>query len=349
MAVVRIFLATYRRPTLLRRALQSLLSQTFGDWTCELHNDAPDDDEPRAVLDDLAPGDSRFSYQKHSFTWGAVAVFNHAFRGGAEPYASLLEDDNWWEPSFLETAQQALEASPGGSLAWANMRMWREEPDGSWSNLGQNIWTGEPLPAGIVKFDRPELLQAFDSLHSQGAMVFRPRQFRVPSVPATTPLAIIEPLRERAALGPLLFIPRPLANFACTVSTARGSDPVLWLQSKLLVAASFLRPAEIDAVGLRRIWAARRAQRPRDTGIFFLLAISLGRFQLIRDASFGDWLHFLLSTARHPCRTARGLRFRRDEPETWSWLIAQTEAGGRRSVCASVVSKHMPSDGLPIS
>ena len=50
MASLRIFLLTYRRPALLRRALASLLAQTFTDWTCELHNDAPDDDAPRAIL-----------------------------------------------------------------------------------------------------------------------------------------------------------------------------------------------------------------------------------------------------------------------------------------------------------
>ena len=50
---IRVFLCTYRRPALLRRALASLLSQTYTDWTCELHNDAPDDERPRALLAEL--------------------------------------------------------------------------------------------------------------------------------------------------------------------------------------------------------------------------------------------------------------------------------------------------------
>ena len=59
MARLRIFLLTYRRPHLLRRALNSLLEQSMTDWVCELHNDAPDDDSPRTLLDELAPKDPR--------------------------------------------------------------------------------------------------------------------------------------------------------------------------------------------------------------------------------------------------------------------------------------------------
>src|ERR1035438_7223081 len=143
MAPIRIFLITHRRPQLLRRSLGSLLAQTCKDWVCELHNDAPDDDAPWTILNDLAPGDPRLSYFKHSPTWGAVAVFNRVFRGGAEPFASMLEDDNWWEPGFLGTAMDALNRSPGAVLAWANMRMWKEEPGGKWLDLGGGVTSGE--------------------------------------------------------------------------------------------------------------------------------------------------------------------------------------------------------------
>jgi len=53
MALIRIFLLTYRRPALLPRALNSLLSQTFTDWVCELHNDAPEDDGPSQLLNKI--------------------------------------------------------------------------------------------------------------------------------------------------------------------------------------------------------------------------------------------------------------------------------------------------------
>ena len=34
MALVRVYLGTYRRNNLLPRALNSLLNQTFSDWVC---------------------------------------------------------------------------------------------------------------------------------------------------------------------------------------------------------------------------------------------------------------------------------------------------------------------------
>lgn len=337
---IRIFLLTHRRPELLRRALRSLLAQTFADWTCELHNDAPGDDAPRALLAELAPGDPRFTYCAHKSNWGAVAAFNHAFAGGPEPFASLLEDDNWWEPNFLETAASTLYARPDAALVWANMKLWQEQRDGGWADTGRTIWTTDATTSAIVEFRWPELLQAFDTLHSQGAMVFRPGYFRTAGVPSSAPLAIIEPLRERAATGPLLLLTAPLANFACTLGTTRDTDPARWLQAKLLVAASFFQTLPVPPAALQLIWAARRAQRPRDTGIFFCLALALRDPRLLRPADLGDWLHFFLSAARHPLRLAHGLRFRHDQAEVWHWLCAQSAAQSK-SARATVCTKQL--------
>jgi hypothetical protein len=328
----------------LRRALVSLLAQTYADWVCELHNDAPDDHAPRAVLDELAPHDPRISYHAHPNNWGAVAMFNHAFTSGPEPFASLLEDDNWWEPRFLEVALHALDTRPDAALAWANMKIWQEQSDGGWTDTRQTVWQVSSASPAIAEFFWPEILQAFDALHSQGAMVFRPVKFRTPGVPPTTPLALVEPLRERAAAGSLLMLTMPLANFARTLGTSRDSDPTRWLQAKLLVAASFFQAVPVDAAALRQIWVARRAQRPHDTDIFFALALALRDTRFVRPARPGDWLHFLLRAMRHPRRLVRGLRFRRDQPEVWDWLVAQTAVGAAQ---ATVLSKRDFSAVLP--
>jgi len=326
MARLRVFLLTYRRPHLLRRALRSLLAQTYRDWVCELHNDAPDDDTPRTVLAEMAPGDSRFVYAPHARNLGAVGTFNLVFEGGPEPFASLLEDDNTWEPHFLETLVAVLERHPAAAMAWANMHQRIEQPDGSWLEIEQTLWPVNANTPPLIVFDRPEWLQAFDAIHSTGAMVFRPNRFRTSAVPAHAPLAIIEPLRERAAAGPLLFVTKPLAHFARTQQTARDGDPLRWLQAKLLIAASFFADRPIAEEQLRQLWASRRALRPRDTGMLFLLAIALGRAELVRPARLGDWTHFLLNGLRHPINLIRSLQFRRAFPETWAWLEVQTAA-----------------------
>ena len=345
MPPVRVFLCTYRRPRLLRRALAGLLAQTHSDWICELHNDAPGDPSPRAVMDELAPHDPRIVYHDHTHNWGALATFGHAYTGGPEPFASLLEDDNWWEPDFLAASLRALALHPSASLVWANMKIWQEQPDSQWIDTGRTIWSPSPAASvsPLLEFSAPELLQAFDALHSQGAMVFRPARFRPAPLPTSLPLAIIEPARERAALGPLLFLTTPLAHFARTLGTARDADPARWLQAKLLVAASFLQNVSVPPAAYAAMWAQRRAQRPRDTGLFFCLALALRDPSLLRPAQWGDWIHFTLSAVRHPRRLARGLSFRRDQPEVWAWFVAQTRSLGSPVGSATVVSKQIPS------
>ena len=53
MATVRVYVVTYRRPLTLRRALNSLRSQTCTDWICELHNDDPADLAPGKLVDEF--------------------------------------------------------------------------------------------------------------------------------------------------------------------------------------------------------------------------------------------------------------------------------------------------------
>ncbi|MFA6286229.1 MAG: glycosyltransferase [Opitutaceae bacterium] len=318
MAVVRIFLVTYRRNRLLQRSLESLLAQTFTDWVCELHNDDPADPFPAELV--ARAGDPRITIHPHSTNWGAPKTFNHVFAGGPEPYASLLEDDNWWEPGFLASTLAAIESHPAASLVWANMHIWREETDGGWTDTRQTIWSTADADAQPRPFRWPEAIQAFDGLHSNGAMVFRPRAFHPMSVPPDTPLAIIEPVRERAATGELLLLPTPLANFALTLETARSKSRVRWLQSQLLNSTSFFEAVAVDDTSLAMIWARLRAQTPRNTNLLFLTAIALRRPRLLKPARPSDWLRFLLNFGRHPGNNLGGLRFRRDQSELWIWL-----------------------------
>jgi glycosyltransferase involved in cell wall biosynthesis len=341
MAAVRVFLFTYRRPSLLRRALQSLLGQTFTDWICELHNDDPTDPEPRAVLTELAGQDARFIYCAHETNLGPIRTFNLAFAGGPEPFAAILEDDNWWEPEMLATLLRVLARRTDASLAWANMRIWDEHADGSWRDTGRNVWHRSAGAPESVVFHPPELLQAVDALHSQGAMVFRPSLFRSPHVLESTPLSLIEPLRERDAIGPLILVTTPLANFARTLRTARDRDSIRWLQAKLLLAASFFHSIQVRSPDLVRLWKHRRALVPRDTDFLFNVALSLGHPALVQAARLADWWHLALHSLAHPPRVLRGLRFRSDHPELWSLLLSRSSTWPSPAR-ATVLAKEVP-------
>jgi hypothetical protein len=325
-----------------------LLRQTLTDWVCELHNDAPGDDSPREVLEEVAPADSRIQYNPHPKNWGAVASFNHAFSGGPESYGSILEDDNWWEPGFLRRTLAALEACPSAALAWANMRLWQEEPDGHWTDTGRNIWQ---CPSGLALqcFARPVALQAVDALHSNGAMVYRAQLSGRALVPPQTPFDIIEPIRERLLPGSLIFVPEVLANFSIGRTTARSAEPAAWLQSQMLVTASFFARARLSAVAASALWQQRRTLKPRSTDSLLLAGLcGAAPFPFFRYSRPRDWLHFLPRAMRHPVVLLRGLRFRNDHAELWRTL----QTGKRPIVDATpLVAKNLevPIECLPVS
>ncbi len=324
MPTIRVFLLTCRRPHLLPRALASLRAQTYTDWFCELHNDAPEDESPGRLLASVA--DPRFALHQHAQNLGPVATFNHAFRGGPEPFATILEDDNWWEPSFLARTLAALSSNSTANVAWANMRIWREEADGSWSDTARTIWPFSPADS-LRRFHWPQPLQMTDAVHSNGAMLFRCPASAAATVPPTTPFAIIEPVRERLMGGDWLLLPEPLGNFALTRQSIRGTDRLLWTQSQLLVAASYLQAVPTPPAVLAGIWRQQRALRPLSTVLLFQLACAGVRpFALLRHANPADWMRFLAGALRRPVFLLRALRFRRAHAPLWLALSAAARA-----------------------
>jgi hypothetical protein len=325
LADIRIFLLTYRRPELLRRALASLLEQTHQEWVCELHNDDPEDAFPEKLWREV--DDPRIEYHHHPVNWGAVKTFNHAYRGGPEPLAGLLEDDNWWEPEFLAKAINYIGQFPAVNVVWSNMRKWRETASGDWVDTGEDIWKVGTEANPTVRFQWPVPLQLSDALHSQGSMIFRTSPSRSAQVPSSIPLAIIEPARERLLGGQWMLLTETLANFSITQSTARSDDRVDWAQSQLLVAASYWLSVEPSAAEIEKHWDRLRTQKPAATGLLFLLVFSgVASPRILRFARGGDWLRLIRSWVVHPAMNRRILRFRDDHAETW---IALCQGAGR--------------------
>ena len=171
MATVRVFLPTYRRPHLLPRAIASLRAQTFSDWICDVHNDAPEDDAPRKLL--VRMQDARFSLIQHERNLGGTATFNRFFKAVREPFYAMLEDDNWWEPDFLSGMLAAATAHQEITFFWANMRLWQEQPDGSFNETGRCVWPLEKAPYRKISWGQPS--QFCGALHSHGAALVRSR------------------------------------------------------------------------------------------------------------------------------------------------------------------------------
>jgi glycosyltransferase involved in cell wall biosynthesis len=319
MAVVRIFLCTYRRNVLLKRAVASLRAQTLTDWVCELHNDDPEDPFPAKFVEEL--GDPRFIAITHRVNLGPTRTFNLMYRKGIdEPYASLLEDDNWWEPEFLDRMTAEMDAHPEVQVAWSNMRLWREQEDGSWQDTNRRVWNGLEAEQPIL-FRWPDRRQVRGALHSHGAMLVRSDTIDELQVPDSTPSAAIEPVRERGFRFPILFVPSALGNFAITRRSSRGNDRAFWGQSQVLLAASYLRHVHPGPDACRQIWAeARRAQPPATAALIAAGLIDCKARYALKYSNFIDWFRYLKGVVRRPVTTWRILQAKRALPAVWKTL-----------------------------
>jgi Glycosyl transferase family 2 len=322
MAVVRIYLLTYQRDHLLPRAFQSLLSQAFTDWICEVHNDDPLNSFPGTFVNQIA--DPRIKIVNHKENFGATRTFNLVFQSVTEPFVCLLEDDNWWEPDFLTTMLNALEQFPSVQVAWANMRFWQENPNNIWTDTGKNIWNDCDSEVPQL-FTWGQTQQIMGALHSNGAMMIRTQSIENYSVPEETPFEAMEAVRERTFPFPILFIPHVCANFAITQATSRSNNRVVWAQMQTLLMASFCKHTLIEVAEMERFWSGRRSKVARSTnGLFFAALICTECRILLRYATIGDWLFFIGSCIKRPFLAFQVLQSIKTYPKLWSFLDQKT-------------------------
>ena len=319
MATCKVYLPTYRRPQLLVRAIDSLLRQTFDDWVCELHNDDPQDPSPGELIHRI--GDKRITVVNHEENLGATRAFNLFFKSIQEPFFSLLEDDNWWEPEFLRTMISTMSKHPQVQVAWANMRFWEERADGSWRDMGKNVWEVDWTEPCLMHWPDPRQMNG--ALHSQGAMLAR-SNFEYFPVPESINLAAIEPFRERTFVHPLLFVPQRLANFAVTRTTARPADAASWMHALAVLTGTYMSEVRLPADQLRTVWANAR-KRSRSTHVLFACAAHFaGCRSMIRYATVNDWIWSCAYTLRHPQRMRRVMQMFKEKKAEEEFLRFHT-------------------------
>jgi glycosyltransferase involved in cell wall biosynthesis len=100
---------TYRRPTLLKRAIRCLQAQTLEEWICEVRDDCPDA-SARAVVEELR--DSRVRYVHNRPQKFGVRNLDDCFsleNPFQADYFFMLEDDNQVRPEFMALGQEIIE------------------------------------------------------------------------------------------------------------------------------------------------------------------------------------------------------------------------------------------------
>lgn len=102
---------TYRRPKLLRRAIQSVLNQTYPHFQVCVYDNASGD-ETEAVVAEIMRRDFRVRYHRHEQNIGMMPNFAHGVAHVESEYFNVLSDDDVLLPRFFEAALTALKSYP---------------------------------------------------------------------------------------------------------------------------------------------------------------------------------------------------------------------------------------------
>jgi len=110
--IITVVLTTYRRPDLLKRAIKSVLNQTYPHFEIRIYDDASGD-ETAEVVSGFAKSDSRIYFHSHKKNMGCfLDNVNFGIARVDTPLWTVLSDDNLFLPNFFQTAVQELEKNP---------------------------------------------------------------------------------------------------------------------------------------------------------------------------------------------------------------------------------------------
>ena len=111
---------TCDRPVFLKRAVRSVIGQTFGNFE---HIIVDDGRSPCSLPEPDLPEDDRRIIIRHPFNRGQAAAYNTGMRAARGAYICFLDDDDECDPSFLEKTREFFEsASPRIGFIWTGIR-----------------------------------------------------------------------------------------------------------------------------------------------------------------------------------------------------------------------------------
>lgn len=298
-ATVKIYVITYRRPRMLERALRSIVAQTHTDWVAEVLNDDPADNQPAELIGRM--GDPRIQLSLPSVHRGGTGNFNQAFRAVPQPFASILEDDNWWEPGFLSTMLEALNANPSCVLACGNERLWREESDESATDTGRTIWERRD---GVQLYEASASGKCGPARLANSSLLYRTEracEWRTPD--DDMPLDFTEHVRERIVPHPILLVRKPLVNFTITLVSHRSqeSESSRKWETALIGSVFVLIPKTRRRELAAAVWKQTRANTP----LFATALLTAGWLlpeatELWQQGSLPEKLRFFFNILRRP-------------------------------------------------
>ena len=113
MARFSVIMPLYNKAPYVRKAVESVVEQTYGDWELIVVDDCSTDDSATVVEKIVDP---RIRIVRLGVNGGVGAARNRAVAESTAAHICFLDADDWWEPTFLEEMAGLVERHPGAGI-----------------------------------------------------------------------------------------------------------------------------------------------------------------------------------------------------------------------------------------
>src|SRR3989338_2870601 len=128
--LISIGLPTYNRAFCIRRAIDTLLAQTYLNFELIISDNASTDETEKICLE-YAEKDKRVKYFRQPENKGYAANFYFTLGQASGKYFIRVSDDDWWASEYLGKLLEALEENPEYGAALCSFNL--VEHDGTFS------------------------------------------------------------------------------------------------------------------------------------------------------------------------------------------------------------------------
>lgn len=119
--MVSVVVSLYNKGELVKRAIESVLAQGFGDFEVVVVDDCSTDAGPDAVL---RMGDPRIRLLKIEKNSGPSVARDIGIKASLSKLIAFSDADDEWKPTFLESCVRFLEAHPEAGLVATGYERW---------------------------------------------------------------------------------------------------------------------------------------------------------------------------------------------------------------------------------
>ncbi len=206
-----IIVPIYNKAPYVKKALESIVIQTFKDWELIIVDDGSTDNSMNVVrerISELGSERVRVIQQQNA---GVAAARNNGVKESRGEYICFLDADDWWEPTFLEEMDRLITEYPDAGIYASNYiyykpgkthvalslpRGYMNYPKAYYEGSAMPVWTGATcMPRKVfdemggfpvdIKLGEDFLLWAKTAIHYPVAFCEKPLAYYNNDIPAS--------------------------------------------------------------------------------------------------------------------------------------------------------------------